>query len=165
MKFEIVIWTVSISVLAIASALGLLAVLPVVIIVVPALIFALGCGVAFVMGGHSAHRINLYRALSSALIALIGLTQFPLRFGFLASKGSLSALAHDMSADKAPALPVRAGLYVIRSAAVKDDGTVCLWTDVNPQGKAGFVCGDSVKIVDLWRAQNLDCAWWYVTLD
>lgn len=162
---EIVIWIVGVVILTALSALGWLAVWPVVIIVVPSLVFALGCAMAFIMGGRSEHRINLYRFLCSVLIALIGLTQFPLRLGFLASKKSLSLLARDVTAGKPQLFPARAGLYVIRSADVNDDGSVCLWTDTNPHRRIGFVCGDKVDFRDLWSVQNLDCVWWYVVFD
>lgn len=165
MKIEIFIWIAGVVILTTMSALGWLATWPVVIVVVPALVFALGCGMAFIMGGRMAQRINLYRFLCSVLIALVGLTQFPLRLGFLASKRGLSALASDLNAGKTPSFPVRAGLYVIRSATVSEGGNVCLWTDTNPHGRIGFVCGDNVNFTDIWSVQNLDCVWWYVVLD
>ena len=165
MKIEIVIWILCIVIVSCASALGFLAVWPVVIVVVPSLVYALGCGMAFVMAGHSALRINLYRFLCAVLIALVGLTQFPMRLGFLASKASLAEVAHQVGIGKPPAFPVRAGLYIIQSATRNEDGTICLWTEVKRGNKIGFVCGDNLNHTNLWSVQNLDCVWWFVVLD
>jgi hypothetical protein len=103
--------------------------------------------------------------LTVMLLSTFG-TYWPLHASFLLAHQRLEELAARVGAGKTVTLPTRAGPFQIRAAEIHESGIVCLWTDLAPSGKTGFVrtAPDHVPF-NLWSHVPLDERWQYISED
>jgi hypothetical protein len=114
--------------------------------------------------GHVFRHVGVYLA-SIGIFILIGLTHFPFRATFSLSEPALNRLAMSVEAGEPLALPHRVGLFTIREAGKKDDGSIYLWTDPSPSGPSGFVYHYNGKGYNLWSELRLDDDWYFICED
>jgi len=123
------------------------------------------CGFVLCWTGQGwVRRLVLLLLLPLLVLSVVGY-HWPLRVTFKMSSNRLSQLAASVAAGKAPALPVRAGWFVIRSAETRG-GNTCLWTARG--GHVGFVkypAPTTAAQVNQWTEFPLNPAWHYVDLD
>jgi hypothetical protein len=82
--------------------------------------------------------------VSLAVIVSTITTAWPLRITFALSRPSFERLTDKVQAGYRLEGPERAGFFVVKQADLwgKDKENVCLWMDLDPAGKTGFVRGD-----------------------
>lgn len=101
-----------------------------------------------------------------ALITSVVTIHWPLRAAYLLSRPSLDQVAEDVQAGRAFAGPAQVGLFTIHQAQLNNHGIVCLWVDMNPAGKAGFVkCRPNYVPANTWSVVSLDDHWQYIAED
>lgn len=135
------------------------------IIVVPSALAAilLACGTILLVKNHLAwHFITL--GSFAAWMLLIGFTNFPLWMSFKASERSLSDLAAKIENGQTLSSPSRAGVFVIRKAGQRRDGSVYLWTDPRSGGPRGFVYQFNGGY-NIWAIKELSDDWHYIAED
>jgi hypothetical protein len=114
---------------------------------------------------------RLWPALSGAAVALavvatVIATAWPLRLAYALSRPALQRLAVAVQAGQRPPADVRAGLFVIKQAELSRQGVVCLWTDLDPVGRTGFVqCRADSLPENRWSSIQLDEQWHLVSED
>ena len=113
---------------------------------------------------HVLRHVGAYLA-SIGIFILIGLTHFPFRATFSLSESALCRLAMSVEADESLAVPRRVGLFTIREAGKKDDGSIYLWTDPNPSGPSGFVYRYTGSGYNLWSELRLEDDWYFICED
>lgn len=97
------------------------------------------------------------------------LTNWPMKLSFALSKPALDHLADAVAAQRAPALPRRAGAYVIHAVEtrpVADDTnglTVCLWMLPLERQHVGFVRSPAGVTPEFnpWTRSRMDAQWHY----
>ena len=100
------------------------------------------------------------------IILSVALTNWPLRAAFWSSRPSFDQIADDVRSGKIPETPMQLGLFRIRKAEVYHNNVVCLWTDLNPSGKSGFVqCPPENPPFNLWSQASLDSSWQFIRED
>lgn len=65
-------------------------------------------------------------------------------------------------------LPARIGLLRIKKAEMNSGGVVCLWTDIDPAGCAGFVkttLAEAESQFNLWTMIEMDDNWQFIEED
>ena len=101
-----------------------------------------------------------------AIVISVAATHWPLRVAYALSRGALDAVSLRVRAGERIAVPLRAGLFMIRRAEISHDGFACLWTDLHPTGYTGFMlCGPRKAPGRLWSQINLDDRWQFVSED
>lgn len=90
-------------------------------------------------------------------------TQWPLHMTFELSRPALEKMAESLREGVKIEGPQRAGFFIIRKADIEQyPGTVCLWTDLEPNGRMGFLdvppygaalpwAWSEVRLNDRWR--------------
>ena len=114
--------------------------------------------------GQALRHVAVYGACI-VLFLLIALTHFPFRATFSISESALHGLAMNVRAGEALPLPTRAGLFTIREAGQKDDGSVYLWTDPDPSGPTGFVFQYTGRGYNLWSELRFADDWYFICED
>jgi hypothetical protein len=105
-------------------------------------------------------------SLALFVVASVIFTDWPLRLSYVLSRPALQRLAQSVQEGQQPNGPVRIGLFVIRQAEVSRQGTICLWTEVDPSGNTGFVQCDAKNLpLNLWSSIPLDEQWSFVAED
>lgn len=92
-------------------------------------------------------------------------TQFPFRTTFRFSEPALRQLALRVEQGQSPALPARAGLFQIRDAGLRSDGSIYLWTVPDPSGSQGFVFRYRGEGYNLWSEFRFNDDWYYICED
>jgi hypothetical protein len=116
-------------------------------------------------------RRSLWPPLTTASLALVGAisvvtTDWPLHLSFALTRPAFQRLAERVRAGQQTDAPVRIGLFVIKQTEVSRQGTVCLWTQLDPSGNTGFVqCGANSVPLNLWSRIQLDEQWNLVAED
>jgi hypothetical protein len=123
-----------------------------------------GVGLSFKAKGHILRHVVTYVASIGVLLA-VAWTHFPLRVTFSLSEPALRQLALRVRAGEQVSLPTRAGLFSIRVAGQKDDGSIYLWTDPRPSGPEGFVFHYTGRSYNLWSELRLKDDWYFITED
>ena len=101
-----------------------------------------------------------------AIVLSIALTSWPLCAVFSLSRPTFDQIANDVRQGNVPNTPCRVGLFRIRKAEVCYNDVVCLWTDLNPGGKSGFVqCPPENPPFNLWSHIQLDASWQFIKED
>ena len=101
-----------------------------------------------------------------AIVLSVAVTNWPLRAVFSMSRPTFDQIADDVRKGNVPKTPCRVGLYRIRKAEVYHNNVVCLWTDLNPNGKSGFVlCPPENPPFNLWSHVPLDASWQFIAED
>jgi hypothetical protein len=101
-----------------------------------------------------------------AVILSVTVTQWPLQVGYRLSRPAFDRVAAEVRDGQLPQTPCRLGVYQIRRAEVYYNGVVCLWTDLAPSGKTGFVqCGPQDPPFNLWSHVVLDDSWQFISED
>ena len=103
------------------------------------------------------------------LVATMLVTQWPMKLSFALSRPALDRLADAVAAHRAPALPQRAGAYVIhavetRPVAEDTNGlTVCLWMLPLERQHVGFVRSPVGVTPEFnrWTHSRMDAHWHY----
>jgi hypothetical protein len=95
----------------------------------------------------------------------IARTHFPFRVTFSLGQSALDEIASRVRAHDRVSLPARAGLFTIREAGQKEDGSIYLWTDPDPSGPEGFVFGYTGEGYNIWSDLKLKNGWWFICED
>ncbi len=103
------------------------------------------------------------------LVASMLLTHWPMKLSFALSKPALNRLADAVAAHRAPALPKRAGAYVIHAVETRPmaEGTngltVCLWMLPLERQHVGFVRSPAGVTPEFnpWTHSRMDVHWHY----
>ena len=114
--------------------------------------------------GHILRHVVIYM-VSMGVFFLIARTHFPFRVTFGLSESALHEIVLQVQAGKHISLPVRAGLFTIRQAGQKGDGSIYLWTDSHPSGPEGFVFRYTGKGYNLWSELKLKEDWYFICED
>jgi hypothetical protein len=105
-------------------------------------------------------------AVALTVVTTVSATAWPLRLTHALSRPALDRLAVAVQAGQRPSGDVRAGFFVIKQAEISRKGVVCLWTDLNPVGRTGFVrCPADALPGNLWSSIQLDEQWHLVSED
>jgi hypothetical protein len=103
-----------------------------------------------------------------AVIVSVAVTQWPLRAAYALSTSALEDAARRLRAGEQLETPRLVGLVIVRRAELAEyvRPLVCLWTDLAPNGKTGFVqwTGDDEPL-SLWSNRPLTDGWHFVTED
>ena len=136
---------------------------------------ALGMTTFFLACVHVLARLRGHRAwwpafLSPAagllVIASVAVTHWPLRAAYVLSRPALDALGARVSSGERVPEPIRAGLFIVRAAELSRGRIVCLWTDLNPSGRIGFVRHPPNHVpFNLWSQIALDDDWQFISED
>ncbi len=108
----------------------------------------------------------LFFALAAGLSASVGLTDWPLRLAFLASKSQLDRLADRLEQGNAVA-PTWVGTFCIRKAELRED-MPCLWISLEPSGFTGLarpVDGIALGKYNDWSDARLSSKWHLIKED
>jgi hypothetical protein len=130
-------------------------------------VLLIGCFL-FVSLFHLEGKVFRHVALHLAGIAILLLaarTHFPFRATFAISEPALRQLAMRVVEGGTPARPVRAGLFKIKEAGRKADGSVYLWTSPHPGGSQGFVFRYTGREYNLWSELRFNNDWYYICED
>jgi len=101
-----------------------------------------------------------------AVTASVAILHWPLRAAYFVSRSFLNSLAQDVRTGQPFAGPTRAGLFTVVGAEVSRAGNVCLWVDLNPSGRTGFVqCAPDHVPLNLWSMISLDDRWQFIGED
>ncbi len=103
-----------------------------------------------------------------AVVLSAVLTAWPVRINYLVSRTGLDAIAARVQAGQRISVPVSAGMLTIRAAELSPKGVVCLWTDLNPGGRIGFVqCSAAEANIkfNLWSLVRLTPNWQFIAED
>ncbi len=103
------------------------------------------------------------------LVATMLLSHWPMKLSFALSKPALNRLADAVAAHRAPALPKRAGAYVIHAVETRPlpEGanglTVCLWMLPVERQHVGFVRSPAGVTPEFnpWTHRRMDAYWHY----
>jgi hypothetical protein len=128
------------------------------------LLLIFGVGLSFTVKGHVLRHVAIY-AVAIAVLLVIAWTQFPFRLAFSLSESALGEIASQIRAGERVSLPKRAGLFTVRAAGQKDDGSIYLWTDPDPAGPAGFVFHYTGGGYNLWSKLRLKEDWYFISED
>ncbi|MEO0375694.1 MAG: hypothetical protein AAF329_13915 [Cyanobacteria bacterium P01_A01_bin.17] len=102
----------------------------------------------------------LIGVLTAAILTTIATTHWPLRVTYAAAKPQIAQVAAQVQAGNTVDRPFWVGSFRIAKAEV-DKGVVCLWTDLHPNGRTGFVQQrqqDQQKF-NTWSTLQLDSEW------
>lgn len=100
-----------------------------------------------------------------AILLLAARTHFPFRATFAMNEPSLRRLAMRVAENETFELPVRAGLFKIKDAGIKPDGSIYLWTSPHPSGSQGFVFRYAGREYNLWSELRFNHDWHYICED
>ena len=102
-----------------------------------------------------------------AVVLSIARSNWPVRAAFAMARPRFDRLAAEVRDGNPPPMPCRVvGLFHIRRAEFKDDRAVCLWTNLDPGGKSGFVlCPDDDVPLNIWSQLPLDGHWQFIAED
>lgn len=95
-----------------------------------------------------------------AVLTTIATTHWPLRVAYAAAKPRITQIATQVQAGDTFTHPQWVGSFRIAKAEL-DKGIVCLWTDLHPNGRTGFVQQgqkDQQKF-NTWSTLQLDSEW------
>jgi hypothetical protein len=130
-------------------------------------VLLIGCFL-FVSLFHLEGKVFRHVAIHLAGIAILlvaARTHFPFRATFAINEPALRQLAMRVVEWETPALPHRAGLFKIKEAGRKADGSVYLWTSPHPSGSEGFVFRYTGREYNLWSELPLNHDWYYICED
>jgi len=100
-----------------------------------------------------------------AIFVSVPITHWPLRLAFKFSRPAFDRIAHSLQSGLSVPQPVRAGLFEIKKAEVYNR-KVCLWINLNPNGKTGFtLCPPGNLPFNLWSTIHLDADWQFISED
>ena len=119
------------------------------------------------MGRRMPSKRLLATLITCVLLNISYLTGWPLRLGFWLSRTELHTLAQQIEAGHPPAVPVRAGVYVVVKHELRD-GHATLWISGggNPDGFVlGMTNNDIRNNFNLWSYDRLDKDWHIVHED
>ena len=107
---------------------------------------------------------------SPLLVASILFTNWPMKLSFTASRPALDRLAEQVVAGQTPALPTRAGAYIIHAVetrAVSGGQAICLWTAPLKRQHVGFVQSPAgvTPHVNPWTHTQLTTRWHHFAED
>jgi hypothetical protein len=101
-----------------------------------------------------------------AMMISVAVTYWPLRVTYALSRDAFDSIAERVRAGEPIAMPVRAGLFTVRTAELSHQGIVCLWTVPDPAGSTGFVqCRHDYVPFNLWSLIRLDDRWQFIAED
>jgi hypothetical protein len=110
-------------------------------------------------------------ALAIAIVLSVGVTtsvalwHWPLRLAYVLSRGSFERAAADLKANRSFERR-RVGFFFIRRGEITRAGVACLWVDLNPAGRTGFVnCGRNNTSFNIWSALQVDDQWQFISED
>ena len=106
--------------------------------------------------------------VSLALIVSVAATEWPLRLSYAYAKPGLNALASKVEKNQKIDLPVQLGLIRIVKVDISPSEVVCLWTDLNPGGRTGFVKTRSEYVesqFNIWWTRSMDNDWQFISED
>ncbi|MCX6345146.1 MAG: hypothetical protein NT018_08725, partial [Armatimonadetes bacterium] len=93
---------------------------------------------------------------------------WPMRLSFALTEGAINTIADRLEKRQSVASPFQLGLLRIKRAEISSKGVVCLWTDMNPGGRSGFVKTSATKVdsqFNLWSKFTLDKDWQFISED
>ena len=130
---------------------------------------ALASSPAFLFAARRSRRARAIILASLVLclggIASIARWHWPLRLAFLASESSLEEMATATRRGESPA-DQRIGIFRILRAEVGPRGIVCLWLDLDPEGRTGLVQTSPEDLpFNLWSVISLSDRWQLISED
>lgn len=104
--------------------------------------------------------------LAFLLTASVVLTRWPLRLGPVVYRSQFQALADSVAAGHSFNTPQHIGPFTFQRGQV-ERGYVCLWTDLDPAGRAGYVRGSSERGIpfNIWSAISTGPGWHFLVED
>jgi hypothetical protein len=115
--------------------------------------------------GRSIHQALATVALPVMILASVAITHWPLRLSYAWSCAAFDDIARRVRAGERIEAQ-RVGPFRILRAEVYFNGLVCLWTDLDPGGKTGFVqCPPDNPPRNLWGIVRLDDRWQFISED
>lgn len=163
MRFGAWLWCGGLILGVIASGAGWLVRISPVLVIVPALLFAVVAG-AFCIGRPGLVTNNrILSCVFSALLVVVAATNFPFRFLFLASRNDLERTAQQVARGQ-PCCCQPTGCFELNSSQVTSDGNICLWTENDHDERIGFVKTSAPKVLGAVHELDLGGGWRYVQL-
>lgn len=107
-------------------------------------------------------------ALWCVLLLSVGLAHWPLRAAFLLARPGLEEAAGRVAEGAAVDCPFRAGPFRVLQAQSVRPGTVCLWLDLDGNGRTGLVrhTGPAHEVAfNVWSGVRLDERWQLLSED
>lgn len=99
------------------------------------------------------------------VIVCMGVHPYLLQFQFRGSHTELASVAGRIAASSDLRFPLRAGSFTIRDGGTKEDGSIYLWTYLDPSGPEGFVFGYKGSGYNAWSEVRLASDCYYVCED
>lgn len=98
--------------------------------------------------------------------ASVVLTRWPLRLGPVVYRSQFQALADSVAAGHTFNTPRRIGPFMFQRGQV-ERGYVCLWTDLDPAGRAGYVRGSAEGGIpfNIWSVISTGPGWHFLVED
>jgi len=128
--------------------------------------------VAWVCRGGERRRWHQLALLPAWVLLLWSMlfTSWPMKLSFAASTPALERLAEQIAAGQTPALPTRAGAYLIRAVETRPVSgglAICLWTASPERHHVGFVQSPAgvTPEVNPWTHRQLSPRWHYFAAD
>jgi len=160
MKLGAWLWGIALILVTIASAEGWIVRVSPILIAVPAVLFAVGAG-AFCIGRPGLATLNrILSCVFAGLLALVAISQVPLRAMFLASRDDLESIAQKVRGGT-PCGCQSAGSFELSASQVTPEGNICLWVTSNPVERIGFVKTSTRRILGARYEIDLGGGWHY----
>lgn len=102
----------------------------------------------------------LMGVFTAAIVTTVATTHWPLRAAYAAAKPQIAQIAAQVQAGDTFDHPLWVGSFRIARAEI-DKGVVCLWTDLHPNGRTGFVqqSQQDQQKFNTWSTLQLDSKW------
>jgi hypothetical protein len=125
--------------------------------------------VGFLVRLPLSRRLLLWRvgiaAVGLALIACMGVHPYLLQLQFNSSRGELTSAAREIASGKEIRYPFSAGTFAILDGGAEADGSIYLWTALDPSGPEGFVFDYTGSGYNTWSEVQLSENCFYICID
>lgn len=112
------------------------------------------------------NRIWVGIGLASLLTASVVFTRWPIRLGPVLYHSEFRALADSVAAGHSFTSPRQIGPFTFQQGQV-ERGFVCLWTDLDPKGRSGFIRGVATSGIpfNAWSVAATGSEWHFLIED
>jgi hypothetical protein len=128
--------------------------------------FLMGVLFQFRPAGMNSNRVWGAVGLAFLLTASVVVTRWPIRFGPIIYRAQFQALADSVAAGHPFDAPRRIGPFTFYQGEV-ERGFVCLWTDLDPKGRSGYIRGSTERGVpfNVWSVISAGSGWHFLVED
>jgi hypothetical protein len=104
--------------------------------------------------------------LAWLLTATVVFTRWPIRLGPVLYRSQFQALADGVAAGHPFTTPKRIGPFTFQRGEI-ERGFVCLWTDLNPNGRSGYIRGayGDRALFNVWSIVSTGRGWHFLIED